>query len=96
MWTAVEHVVKRSTNAGACPDLPPPPLRGKQLSALRAVASTPGGLRLQAYPSSMPLLMQMGLVEERSVPRGRHSDGRAWFLTAEGRQTVKAYGADEG
>jgi hypothetical protein len=43
----------------------------------------------------MQLLVQMGLVEERAVPRGRHSDGRAWFLTSEGRATVKAYGVDE-
>lgn len=73
----------------------PPPLRGKQLAALRAIAATPGGLRITAYPSAMPLLEKMGLVEERAAPRILHSDGRAWFLTAEGRETVKAYGTDE-
>ena len=44
------------------------PLRGKQLTALRAIAATLGGLRITAYPSAMPLLMQMGLVEERAAP----------------------------
>ncbi len=72
-----------------------PTLRSKPLAALRAVAATSGGLRLQAYPSTMLLLVQMKLVEERPVPRGRHSDGRAWFLTGEGRATVKAYGMDD-
>jgi hypothetical protein len=72
-----------------------PPLRGKQLAALRGVAATPGGLRITAYPSAMPLLVQMGLVEERPTPRGRHGEGRARFLTPEGRQTVKAHGTDE-
>ena len=67
------------------------PLRGKQLAALRAIAATPGGLRITAYPSAMPLLVQMGLVEERTASRIAHRDGRAWFLTAEGRETVKAY-----
>ena len=71
------------------------PLRGKQLSALRAIASTPGGLRLTAYPSAMPLLAEMGLVEERPASRTAHREGRAWFLTVEGRATVKAYGVDE-
>lgn len=72
------------------------PLRGKQLAALRAVASAPGGLRFGAYPSVMPLLMQMGLVEERSASRIAHRDGRAWFLTPYGKTTVRAYGEDEG
>jgi hypothetical protein len=44
----------------------------------------------------MTLLFEMGLVEERLVLRGRHSEGRAWFLTIEGRQAVKAYGVDDG
>jgi hypothetical protein len=74
----------------------PPPIRGKQLAALRAVAGTPGGLRVAAYPTTMPLLAKMRLVEERPVPRGRHGEGRAWFLTVEGRQAVKAYGVDDG
>ena len=73
-----------------------PPIRGKQLAALRAVAGTPGGLRVAAYPTTMPLLVKMRLVEERPVPRGQHSEGRAWFLTPDGRQAVKAYGADDG
>lgn len=72
------------------------PLRGKQLAALRAVASASGGLRSAAYPSVMPLLMQMGLVEERSASRIAHRDGRAWFLTPDGKTTVRAYGEDEG
>jgi hypothetical protein len=44
---------------------------------------------------TMPLLVQMHLVEERAAPFGRHREGRAWFLTSLGRETVRAYGADE-
>ncbi len=73
----------------------PPPLRGKQLAALRAIASTPGGLRLGAYPTALPLLAEMGLVIERAVSRAVHPQGRAWFLTPQGRETVRAYGEDE-
>ena len=73
----------------------PPPLRGKQLAALRAIASTPGGLRLKAYRGAMPLLDAMGLVEMRATSRAAHPEERAWFLTATGRETVRAYGADE-
>ena len=71
------------------------PLRGKQLAALRAVASTPGGLRLNAYPTALPLLADMGLVIERAASLAAHRQGRAWFLTPAGRETVKAYGEDE-
>lgn len=71
------------------------PLRGKQLAALRAVAGAPSGLRLQAYPSVMARLVEMGLVEGRTAARINHPGGRAWFLTAEGRGVVKAYGVDE-
>lgn len=63
----------------------PPPIRGKQLAALRAIASTPGGLRVGAYPSVMHLLAGMGLVEGRPASRTVHREGRAWFLTVEGR-----------
>ena len=72
-----------------------PPLRGRQLNALRAIAFTTGGLRIAAYPSTMSLLVKMGLVEVRPTPLTRHREGRAWFLTVEGRATVRAYGADE-
>ena len=73
----------------------PPPLRGKQLAALRAIASTPAGLRIGAYPTALPLLADMSLVIERPAPRLAHRDGRAWFLTATGLETVRAYGMDE-
>jgi hypothetical protein len=86
-------VPKRSTTAGAGPDLPPPPLRGKQLAALRAVAATPGGLRLQAYPSVMPLLERLGIVEARPI-RGASAEVH-WFLTSLGRRTVTMHGRDE-
>lgn len=48
-----------------CGPHPVPPLRGKQLAALRSVAVTAGGLRITAYPSVMPLLERMGLVRLR-------------------------------
>ena len=71
------------------------PLRGKQLAALRAIASTPGGLRIGAYPTAIPLLAEMGLVIERAASRTTHREGKAWFLTPTGRETVRAYGTDE-
>lgn len=71
------------------------PIRGKPLAALRAVAGAPTGLRLEAYPSAMPLLVGMGLVEERAASRVRRQGARAWFLTPEGRAVVRAYGTDD-
>jgi hypothetical protein len=44
-------------------------LRGKPLAALRAIAVNPGGLRLRAFPSVMPMLQEMELVRVRE--RGR-------------------------
>lgn len=73
---------------------PPPPLRGKQLAGLRAIASTPAGLRVGAYPTALRLLADMGLVIERPASRIAHRDGRTWFLTPAGRETVRAYGKD--
>jgi len=68
---------------------PVPPLRGKQLAALRSVAATPGGLRITAYPSVMPLLEQMGMVRIRDHGRS------AWLLTEAGRRTVRSLGLGE-
>jgi len=67
------------------------PLRGRLLNALRSVAVSSGGLRFGAHPTSMPKLVEMGLVEERALSRNR----RAWFLTAEGRKAIREYGTDE-
>lgn len=72
-----------------------PPLRGKQLAALRAIAATSGGIRLKAYRSTMPLLEAMKLVELRTVSCTVHADGWAWFLATKGRAVVKAYEVDE-
>lgn len=66
-----------------------PVLRGKPLAALRALAVNPGGLRIQAYPSVMPLLVEMGLVRVRE--RGE----RAWLLTDTGRKAVARLGRGE-
>ncbi len=77
------------------PPPPPPPLRGKQLAALRAIASTPAGLRVGAYPTALSLLSDMGLVIERAASLEAHPRGRAWFLTPAGRETVRSYGMDE-
>lgn len=65
------------------------PIRGRQLIALRAVAGAPAGLRLEAYPSMMPLLVELRLVEERAASRANHPGGRAWFLMPEGRLTAE-------
>ena len=69
------------------------PLRGRLLNALRSVAVSPGGLRLGAHPSSMPKLVEMGLVEERPVKPGMRQTG--WFLTEKGRAAVREYGTGE-
>lgn len=65
-----------------------PPLRGKPLAALRALAVNPGGLRIRTYPSVMPLLLEMGLVRlrERGEP--------AWLLTDAGRKAAAQFGRD--
>lgn len=71
----------------------PDPLRGRLLSALRSVAVSPQGLRLGASPSSMPKLVEMGLViRRRRNPRAR---AEAWFLTPAGREAIRAHGLDE-
>jgi hypothetical protein len=64
-------------------------LRGKPLPALRAIAVNPGGLRLRAFPSVMPLLQEMGLVRVRE--RGEP----AWLLTDAGRKAIARFGRDE-
>lgn len=54
--------------------------------------------RLGAKPKSIsagPLSTAMELVEERRATRKKHLEKRAWFLTAEGQETVKAYGVDD-
>jgi hypothetical protein len=66
-----------------------PALRGKPLAALRAVAVNPGGLRMRAFPSVMPLLQEMGLVRVRE--RGEP----AWLLTDAGRKAIARFGRDE-
>ena len=68
-------------------------LTGRLLNALRSVAVSPGGLRLNAHPSSMPKLVEMGLVEER--PLKPTSKRTGWFLTGAGRVAVRGYGADD-
>lgn len=76
------------------PSEPPSPLRGRALQALRAVAAQPRGLRHQAYPSYMPALVELGLVEERHVREPGRSQP-AWFLTQAGREMLVAVGRDE-
>ena len=71
----------------------PPPLRGRALAALRAVAGAPGGLRLAAYPSVMPLLVKLGVVEARPLRVG--GGERLWFLTPLGQRTATMHGRDE-
>lgn len=68
-------------------------LRGRLLNALRSVAVSPGGLRLGAHPTIMPRLVEMGLVEERSMRPGSRRTG--WFLTGAGREAVRKYGTGE-
>lgn len=66
-----------------------PLLRGRALKALRAIAANPGGLRMNAHPSAVPLLLELGLVRVRE--RGEP----AWLLTVAGRQVVAERGLGE-
>lgn len=67
MAPSIDPAAIRLKSAGSerMPPDPTPPLRGKPLAALRAVAANPGGLRIRAFPSVMPLLVEMGLVRMR-------------------------------
>ena len=47
------------------PSEPSTPVGGRHLKALRAVAASRGGLRPDAYPSALPVLRELGYVEER-------------------------------
>ncbi|GJE38688.1 hypothetical protein KHHGKMAE_2763 [Methylobacterium persicinum] len=84
---------KSSMRNKVCTDEAPLCLRGRPLAALRAVAGAPAGLRLQAYPSVMPLLVQLGVVEARPMRAGGAE--RLWFLTPLGRRTAMMHGRDE-
>jgi hypothetical protein len=73
--------------------MPEPILTGRLLSAIRSVALAPAGLRLGAFPSVMPKLVEMGLVEERALRPNVKRTG--WFLTAAGREEIRRLGVDE-
>jgi hypothetical protein len=76
------------------PTEPAAPVHGRHLEALRACAANQGGLRHQAHPSAMPVLRELGYVEERAA-RGR--TGRYfWHLTSAGRELLAALGIREG
>ncbi|KAA0122198.1 hypothetical protein CIW48_19565 [Methylobacterium sp. P1-11] len=76
------------------PSEPKAPIRGRALQALRAAAAQPQGLRRSAYPSYMPALVDLGLMEERHV-RGPGRSQPAWFLTRAGREMLAEVGRDE-
>lgn len=64
-------------------------LRSKLLAALRSVATHPGGLRITAYTSLMPLLERMSLVKVREQKEP------AWVLTPAERRAMQGVGRDE-
>jgi len=69
------------------------PLRRLQIEALRACALYPQGMRQGAHPSVMPVLQELGLVEERQM---RGQVGRKlWFLTQAGREFLTEIGMGE-
>ena len=71
-----------------------PILTGRLLNALRSVAVAPKGLRLGAFPKSMAVLVEMGLIKERPVKPGMRQTG--WFLTGAGREIIRQHGMGEG
>jgi len=75
------------------PSEPIAPVRGRHLEALRAVAASPGGLRHDAHPTALPILQELGYVEERAT-RGR-TGRRAWHLTRSGRNLLASLGIRE-
>ena len=75
------------------PSEPKPPIRGRHLEALRAVAENPGGLRHEAYPTVMPILQELGYVEER--PTRGQTGRRAWHMTEAGRNLLASLGIRE-
>ncbi|MCJ2056758.1 hypothetical protein MKL09_09340 [Methylobacterium sp. J-048] len=75
------------------PTEPHAPIRGRALLALRACAAHPQGLRRDAYPTYMPMLVEMGLVEERRA-RGPGPDaGRV--VPDRGRAVIAELGPSE-
>jgi hypothetical protein len=70
-----------------------PQLTRRQVTALRAFAASPGGLRLEAYPSVMPGLLELGLVRE-GVSKLRPKRP-VWLLTKAGRDMVRMVGTGE-
>lgn len=76
------------------PAEPKVPVRGRHLEALRACAANPGGMRQEAFPTVMPVLRELGYVEDRAT-RGR-TGRHAWNLTKSGRDLLAALGIREG
>ena len=74
--------------------MPDPILTGRLLNALRSVAVSPKGLRLGAFPKSMAVLVEMGLIEERPVKPGMRQTG--WFLSERGQKEIRRLGSGEG
>jgi hypothetical protein len=76
------------------PTEPSAPVRGRHLDALRVVALHPQGLRHEAYPTAMPVLRELGYVEERPAKDWR---GRVlWHVTRAGRGILVALGEKPG
>ncbi|MGH1569369.1 hypothetical protein ACRAWG_00295 [Methylobacterium sp. P31] len=72
------------------PTEPNAPVRGRHLEALRAAALHPQGMRHEAYPTAMPVLRELGYVEERPA---RERRGRVlWHVTPAGRDLLEALG----
>ncbi|WP_187275221.1 hypothetical protein [Methylobacterium sp. WL120] len=70
-----------------------PPVRGRALEALRAVAMHPLGLRLSAHSKAMRALVGGGFVAVRPAQYiGRKWDEQAWFLTDAGHELIKTLG----
>lgn len=72
------------------PTEPHAPVRGRHLEALRAVALYLQGMRQDAYPTAMPVLLELGYVEERPA---RDRRGQIlWHPTPAGRDVPVALG----
>ena len=75
------------------PTEPPAPVRGRHLKALRAVAANPCGLRPDAYPTALPVLQELGYVEDR--PTRARGTRHVWHLTQAYRDLLAALGIRE-
>ncbi|TXN23972.1 hypothetical protein [Methylobacterium sp. WL9] len=72
-----------------------PDLSSRQIAAIRACGAHPGGLRISAYPKTMPGLIAVGLVEQSPKVNPAERRQMGWFLTPAGKERLRLVGTGE-